>query len=93
MIGRFYWSVGEIRKEMMMGDKVKIAGVMTKSSVWECWWVVNQTCWVRSSTWMLTTQVKINSWEVNEMKLESASRLKTERTTLNAKIVVDGGGQ
>jgi len=37
------WSVGEIGKEMTVGDKVEIADVMTRSRVWECRWVGNGT--------------------------------------------------
>jgi len=46
MIGK--WSVGEISKEMTVGDKVELADVMTRSRVglWECQWV-NKTCWVK----------------------------------------------
>jgi len=32
---------------MTMGDKVELAGVMTRSRVWECRWVGNVTCWVQ----------------------------------------------
>jgi len=44
MIGK--WSVGEIGKEMTVGDEVELADIKTRSRVWECWWVENKTCWV-----------------------------------------------
>jgi len=47
MIGK--WFEGEIGKEVMVGDKVELAEVMTRSRVWECWWVGNMTCWVKYS--------------------------------------------
>jgi len=41
------WSVGEICKEMTVGVKVELADVITRSRVWECRWVGNETCWVK----------------------------------------------
>jgi len=83
MIGK--WFVGEIGKDVTVGDKEELADVMTRSRVWECRWVGNKTCWVKfawsrsNKNCMALESVRSSTWMLKSPVIRNSWEVDTDK--------------